>query len=65
MSLVLRAHYNMITLEGIETLVGLRALVSLDVTGCKEGEGVARRSMQIYNSTKVILAGFETKHVTG
>ena len=55
----------MITLEGIETLVGLRALVSLDVTGCKEGEGVARRSMQIYNSTKVILAGFETKHVTG
>lgn len=32
------AHDDMITQEGIETLVGLRALVSLDVTGCKVKE---------------------------
>lgn len=29
------AYADMITQEGIEALVGLRALVTLDVTGCK------------------------------
>lgn len=29
------AHDDMVTVEGMESLVGLRALASLDISGCK------------------------------
>ena len=29
------AHDDMVTVEGVESLVGLRALVTLDISGCK------------------------------
>lgn len=29
------AHDDMITLEGVESLVGLRSLSTLDISGCK------------------------------
>eukprot|EP00903_Cladosiphon_okamuranus_P019428 g17863.t1 len=51
------AHDDMVTVEGMESLVGLRALVTLDISGCKANDGWLKAIAKLPALESLVLRG--------